>query len=135
MADPMPWRTIETVIDRPLDEAYAYARRPEHVPLWAAGLAGSLHRHGEEWIARTPAGEARIRFNPANAYGVLDHWVTLPGRPVVYVPLRMIAAGRGTLVTFTLFRQPGMDDAMVERDAAAVVADLAALKRLLEDSR
>ncbi|WP_232493318.1 SRPBCC family protein [Novosphingobium kaempferiae] len=126
-------RLIGITIDRPMDEAYAFASRPENFPEWAAGMSSSLHRDGERWLAETPLGEATIRFSPANDFGVLDHWVMLPGKPVVYIPLRLIENGTGTQVVFTLFRQPGMTDADFDRDAAMVGKDLTALKRLLEN--
>ena len=125
-------RSLDIMINCPFSEAYNFAHRPENFPKWAAGLSSSLHRDGETWRASTPAGEATIRFSPHNDYGVLDHWVTLPGKPVVYIPLRMIANGAATEVVFTLFRQPDMDDAAFERDAATVVKDLDALKAVLE---
>jgi hypothetical protein len=46
--------------------------------------------------------------------------------------MRVIADGEGCEVVFTLRRQPGMSDEDFERDAAAVLADLGTLKRLLE---
>lgn len=125
-------RMIGITIDRPLDEAYAFASKPENFPEWAAGMSSSLHREGDRWLAETPLGPATVLFSPANAFGVLDHWIVFPGKPVVYIPLRMIENGSGTQVVFTLFRQPGMSEADLDRDAAMVDRDLDALKRLLE---
>lgn len=125
-------RTIAAMIDRPVAEAYAFAHVPENFPRWASGLSTSLHREGDAWRAETPAGEATVRFSGPNVLGVLDHWVDLPGQPQIYIPLRMIAHGEATLVTLTLFRQPGMSDADFGRDANHVQRDLAALKALLE---
>lgn len=129
----LPTRTIDTSIDCPFEEAYRFASRPENFPLWASGLSSSLRQVGDAWIADTPEGEATVRFSPQNDFGVLDHRVELPGRPIISIPLRLIANGNGTEVVFTLFRQPGMSDAMFDRDADMVARDLAALKRLLED--
>jgi hypothetical protein len=128
----LPARTLSITIARPLDEAYAFARKPENFPKWAAGMSSSLHREGDQWVAQTPEGEAIVRFSDANAYGVLDHKVLLPGKPEISIPLRMIANGEGTEVLLTLFTQPGMTDADVERDAEAIARDLKALKTLLE---
>ncbi|MGK0685004.1 SRPBCC family protein [Serratia marcescens] len=125
-------QTLHIAINRPCDEVYAFLSRPENFPLWAKGLANSLRQEDEGWVADTPQGKLRIRFSAPNAFGVLDHWVTLPNRSVVYVPLRTLANRYGTEVIFTLFRQPDMDDAMFARDAGLVNADLQALKRLLE---
>ena len=67
-----------------------------------------------------------------SAARILDHEVTLPSGETVYNPMRVIADGDGCEVVFTLRRQPGMTEADFSRDADLVLADLGALKRLLE---
>lgn len=69
---------------------------------------------------------------PANAFGVLDHDVTLPSGEVFHNPMRVLRDGDGCEVVFTLRRQSGLSDEEFARDEAAVAADLATLKRLLE---
>ncbi len=118
-------------IDVPFDRAYGYAQKPEHFTAWAAGLAASLHRSGDGWVADTPEGPAKVEFSAPNAYGVLDHRVCLHGKPPIDIPLRMVRNGDGTELLFTLLRQPDMDDAMFERDAELVRRDLQSLKRVL----
>jgi hypothetical protein len=125
-------RTITIGIACPFDRAYAFAHVPGNFPKWAAGMSSSLHREGDRWLADAPQGKAEIRFTPPNDHGVLDHHVLLPGIAEIYIPLRMIANGDGTDVLFTLFRQPGMDDAAWDEDEAKVRKDLATLKGLLE---
>ena len=46
--------------------------------------------------------------------------------------MRVVPAGTGSLVTFTLFQQEGMSDAEFERDAGMVESDLQALNRVVE---
>lgn len=128
----LPAQTISITIARRYADAYAFARKPENFMAWAAGLSSSLHREGERWLAQTPEGEAQVRFSAPNDHGVLDHWVLLPGKPEIYIPLRMIENGDGVEVMLTLFTQPHMDAAAVARDAAMVRADLARLKAVLE---
>ena len=127
-----PSRTICISINRPPDEVYAFAHRPESFLKWASGLASTLRKEGERWIADTPDGQAIVRFSEPNAYGVLDHWVSFPSAAEIYIPLRVIANGDGAEVSLTLFRLPDMDDARFERDAAMVEADLATLKAVVE---
>ena len=125
-------RPISIGIDRPATEVYAFARVPENFPKWAAGLGAGLTRDGDRWIAHGPDGDVQVRFSPPNAYGVLDHWVTLPDGSEISIPLRAVANGDGAEVTLTLFRAPGMDAARFERDQGMVADDLARLKALLE---
>jgi hypothetical protein len=77
-------------------------------------------------------GRVSVAFVPRNEYGVLDHDVTLPSGEIIYNPMRVTKDGSGSEVVFTLRRLPGMSDEDFERDAKAVAADLARLKRVLE---
>jgi len=115
--------------------AYRLAADPARLPDWASGLAKSaLVPHGDHWTVTTPeSGEVRMRFAPANDFGVLDHWVAPEGVPEVYLPFRVIGVAPDACeLQFTLLRQPQMDDAAFERDAAWIARDLQALARLLE---
>lgn len=119
-------------IDCPQPLAYGWLSIPENFPLWAAGLATSLEEVDGEWIAASPLGAMKIRFSPRNALGVLDHWVYPESGGEIYVPLRVVANGRGCELTLTLFRQPGMDDARFAADAELVMKDLIFAKKILE---
>ncbi|MGY4708750.1 SRPBCC family protein [Mycolicibacterium sp. CBM1] len=89
--------------------------------------------HRGTWVAQSSMGEIAIEFTPANDLGVLDHVVTLPSGEPVFNPLRVVPAGaEWSEVVFTLRRRPGMSDAEYAADAAAIAADLATLKRILE---
>jgi len=127
-------RIVHTTIDRPWRAVYAFAAKPENMPLWASGLATGLTPEGEDWIADGgPLGKVRIRFAPENAFGVIDHVVTMPTGLKVRNALRVVANGDGAEVMFTLLQLPGMDAQAFETDAAHVARDLTALKTLLED--
>jgi hypothetical protein len=125
-------RRLSIAINRVAAEAYEFLSAPENFPRWASGLAGSLRQVGEDWIAETPEGRALVRFSERNAYGVLDHSVTLPRGVTVYVPLRVVARGDGCELVLTLFRRPGMSDERFAADADWVMRDLGAAKRILE---
>lgn len=112
--------------------AYAFARDPANLPVWAAGLGGAVEQVDGQWRVRTPEGDAVLTFVPVNAFGVLDHTVVLPDGTSVDNPLRVLSDGEGCEVVFTLRRRPSMTDSELEEDAAAVRADLLALKRVLE---
>lgn len=118
-----PSRHISVWIDAAPDAVYAFAADPAELRRWAAGLAD-------------PAlSDADVEFAPPNEFGVLDHVVRLPSGASVYNPMRIIPAGAGEPrceVVFTLRRGTDVTDAEFEADAAAVAADLATLRGLLE---
>jgi hypothetical protein len=119
-------------IERPAADAYEFLCVPENFPKWASGLAGALRRDGEDWIADTPEGPAKVRFSDRNSHGVLDHSVTLPGGATVFVPLRLMPKGAGCELVLTLNRQSGMSEEKFAADAEWVMRDLNAAKRILE---
>jgi hypothetical protein len=125
-------RHLSVSIDRPAADVYRYTRDPGHLPAWAAGLAAGIRRERGEWIADSPMGRVLVRFVPVNEYGVLDHDVVLPDGTSVTNPFRVLADGDGAEVVFTVRRQPAMTDEEWSADLAAVSADLATLKRVLE---
>ena len=130
----MPARIIHRTIERDWRAVHAFAAKPENMPLWASGLASGLTRDGDDWLADGgPLGTVRVRFAAPNDFGVIDHTVTLPNGLVVENALRVVPNGDGAEVMFTLLRQPDMDDAAFESDAAHVTRDLDTLKRLMED--
>jgi hypothetical protein len=126
-------RHISDWIGRPADDVYAYASDPANLPRWAPGLGSSVENSAGQWFVQTSMGRVGFAFVPRNEYGVLDHDVTLPSGEVVYNPMRVIPDGHGCEVVFTLRRRPGMSDEEFSADAGAVAADLARLKRILEE--
>ena len=124
-------RHISVVIPRPAAEVYAFARDPENLVRWAAGLATGVRVDGDDLLTDSPMGEVRVRFAAANPFGVLDHDVTLPDGTVVNNPLRVLVHPDGAEVLFTV-RRLGMTDAEFDRDCAAVQRDLETLKGLLQ---
>ena len=125
-------RKLSVSINRSAAEAYEFLCLPENFPKWASGVGTSLRRVGGDWIAETPEGPATVRFTERNSYGVLDHSVQLPRGGSVYVPIRIVAQDQGCELVLTLFRRPEMSDEKFAADAAWVMRDLQAAKRLLE---
>jgi hypothetical protein len=132
MATTYPVRIITTSIARDWREVCAFVGTPENLPQWAAGLASGVRKDGADLIAESPVGPVRVRFVPANDFGVLDHTVTLPDGGEVYVPLRVVANGGGAEVMFTLYQLAHMSEANLARDADMVERDLSTLKGLME---
>jgi hypothetical protein len=130
----LPARIVHRGISRDWRIVYAFAAKPDNMPFWASGLASGLARDGDDWIADGGTiGNVRVRFAPANDFGVIDHTVTLPDGRIVENALRVVPNGDGAEVMFTLLRQPDMDDAAFESDAAHVARDLDTLAKLIED--
>ncbi|WP_428429070.1 SRPBCC family protein [Pararhizobium sp.] len=128
----MEAKIIHITIERNWREVYAFAAKPENMPLWASGLASGLEPDGEDWVARGALGNARVRFTPFNDFGVLDHLVTLETGLQVQNALRVIPNGSQAEVMFTLLKQPGMSNEQFDSDADWVQKDLNALKERLE---
>jgi len=124
-------RHLSVTIAQSPDVVYAFLSEPANFPQWASGL-GSLSQVNGAWVAQTPEGPMPVRFSGKNPYGVLDHWVSPQAGPEIHIPMRVIANGEGSELIFTLFRQPGMDDAKFAADADWVMRDLEKAKRLLE---
>jgi hypothetical protein len=125
-------RHISERIDRPADEVYAYAADPANVPEWAPGLGTAVENVDGRWYVESPMGRIGLVFAQRNAFGVLDHEVTLPSGEVISNPMRVIPDGDACEVVFTLRRLPSVTDEQFEEDARAVAADLARLKRIME---
>jgi hypothetical protein len=124
---------ISTYIARRPADVYEFVADAQNLPRWAAGLASSrVTKDGDAWIADAPFGRVRVRFAPRNAFGVLDHDVTLESGVTVHNPMRVLPHGAGCEFVFTLIRRLEMSDEDFARDRAAVEHDLMTLKTLLE---
>lgn len=123
-------------IARPPADVYEFASDPRNLPLWAAGLARSkVEQEGDVWLMDSPLGKVRVKFAERNAFGVMDHDVTLESGVTVHNPMRVVPHGEGSEFMFTLIRQPGTTDEQFAADKARVEADLKTLKGLLERER
>lgn len=124
-------RTLNVLLPCNWQALYERIWRPENFPEWASGLSGAdMCQEGPVWKATGPGGTVKIRFTDHNDFGVMDHWVELADGKTVYVPLRVIANGKGSEVQLTLFIQPEMTSDKFEEDTEWVRRDLEALKVL-----
>jgi hypothetical protein len=125
-------RTLSVSIDREWTEVYAYAADPANMVHWAPGLGTAFAPDGDEWVLRDPGGRTiRMRFTPANPFGVLDHDVMVDEQ-TVHIAMRVMPNGDGAELTFLLLQLPGMTDFEFDRDAATVTKDLETLKAIME---
>lgn len=125
-------RHLSVAIECPLARAYDFLWLPESFPKWASGLADSLRLVNGQWLGQTREGPVIVRFTERNPFGVLDHWVYPGSGAEIYVPLRLVANGKGCELILTLFRQPGMSDDQYQADVEWVLRDLETARTLLE---
>ncbi|MCU1417751.1 MAG: hypothetical protein JWP32_1925 [Schumannella sp.] len=104
---------ISQPIARPPAQVVAFA---QDLSAWAAGVRDDM----------------TVTFLPGRDLGILDHDVTLPDGRTFHNPLRVLANDDGSEVVFTLYRREGVTDEDFAADAAAIAADLAHLRELLE---
>ena len=123
---------ISISIERSADQVYAFASDPENLPKWAAGLSGSIEKVDGDWIAESPMGKVRVAFADRNAFGILDHDVTLPSGVTIRNPFRVLPNDDGSELIFTLYRRPGVSVEDFAEDGRLVYRDLEKLKGLLE---
>ena len=89
-----------------------------------------------EWEGVTILGGLRhFRFTPANAYGVLDHAVFVPGETVLWTPMRVMPNEEGTELAFTFYQRPGMSEEEFASAIEWITTDFLTLKTLLEARR
>lgn len=126
---------VSRVITATPKAVYEFASDVENLPRWAAGLAqGDVVHEGDKLVVESPMGRVEVRFVERNAFGVLDHDVTLPSGTVVTNPVRVLAHPAGAEVVFTV-RQIELSDAEFARDVEMVAADLDRLADLLTGPR
>jgi hypothetical protein len=127
------YRTHTVSVGISVDPAvvYAFASKPENMPVWAPGFVQSIERRGGRWIAQTSLGEAAVRFAPPNDFGVIDHDVEI-GSTTFHNAVRVIPNGSGSEVLFTAIQFPGVADEQFKTDLEVVRSDLNKLRTVLE---
>jgi len=128
---PLESRVVSRTVAVPAEVAYDFARKMQNLPLWASGLASGVYREGGAWFTQSPMGPVAVAMAKKNAFGVLDHDVTLPDGTVVHNAFRVSPCGDGCVLTFVVLRLPGATTEAFVADVAHVRRDLGTLKRLL----
>ena len=128
-------KTLTISIQCAPQKIYEFVSNLENLPKWATTFCRSIRPLKNEWVIRTPQGEVSIHIAAQNVFGILDHYIS-PRRTStgvkLYVPMRVVANGRGSEVTFTLFQPPGMSDENYAKDIRLVKKDLNTLKKVME---
>jgi hypothetical protein len=126
-----PVKNISISINKSAVEVYRFTSNPENFPKWIDFIK-SMTNQGEFWVGKTDIGDIKIKFAPANDFGIVDHQVTLTDGTTVNNPMRAIANNKGCEFTFTLFWMPNRTEKEFNEDAKAVTRDLQKLKEILE---
>ena len=127
---------VSLTIERPVADVYAFLAEPMNFPMWAAVEPGTYRQVGpSEWAAVTEFGPRLVRFCPRNEFGVLDHAWYREGDEPLMMPMRVIANGTGTDLTFLFFRRPHMTDQEFASTTEWITVDFLVLKGLLEAER
>ena len=127
-----PVKYISVSINKSAEEVYRFTSNPENFPKWIDFIK-SMTNQGEFWVGKTDIGDIKIKFAPANDFGIVDHQVTLADGTTVNNPMRAIANNKGCEFTFTLFWMPNRTEKEFNEDAKAVTRDLQKLKEILEN--
>jgi hypothetical protein len=117
---PAPTSYIGVWADVPAQRAYEFIADIGNMPRWAAGL---------------DLDAVTVELAAPNVFGVLDHFVEVPGGQRFFNPMRVVAEGEGRQcceIVFGVRRRGSVTDAEFEADVAAVRTDLMTLKGLLE---
>ena len=130
----LPARVVSYRIDRPVREVYEFLQAPQNFGKWAfAGDAAMVSLGGGEWAVETSVGPRIISFAGRNEFGVLTYTSRLAsGRPPHPIPMRVAANGEGTQLSYVFFRRPEFSSDEWTSLIEWVMADLEALKSLLE---
>lgn len=125
-------RDIRQPVNHTVAEVMSVAADLTRLPEWAQGFAAGAEPDGDGWVIEAPFGRVRAVFDLDVEKGILDHDVTMPDGTVVHNRLRVEPRPHGSDIVFTVLRLPGMTEAQLEADAAAVAADLRRLAELCE---
>lgn len=127
-------RTLTVLINRPIDDVYAFLVDPANLARWTlVGPGQPAPRSGPlAWRFEGPDGSVLARFSPPNPYHVLDY--SLQSGPHVWQSssVRLIRNGNGCVLTHTSVQQPLVSDDAFESELEWLHSDLLVLKSLME---
>jgi hypothetical protein len=127
-------RTISVSIHCPVKQVYEFLAEPLNLPTWAASFTGKIeHLRGNDWLADIEGNPVVVRYFPRNDLGILDHSVFPEGTEPFTTPMRVVANDvDGTELLYVHYQRPGMSDEIYGSEGEWILADLMALKALLE---
>jgi hypothetical protein len=126
-------RTVTVALNAPREQAFAFLSEVENAPKWAVEFIQELKRVGGDYHVVTPMGELLYRVQPDDRTGVIDILVGPSQEELGLFPTRVIAlAGDRSAYQFTMFRAPGVPDAVFQDQYDSLRREMAHLQRLFE---
>ena len=130
----MQQATATVTIEAPPDRVFQFVANPEHLPRWATGFARSVRRLEDgRWQVETPQGPVSLTVAADAVTGVVDFWISPAPDVTVLAASRVIGFEHGTAYTFTQFKPEAMPDELFQAQTRTARAELAGLRRLLEE--
>src|SRR4029078_2960814 len=86
---PSESRHLSETIERSAADVYEFVSDPANIPRCAQGLSPAVENGDGRWLLGTGSDRASVAFAERNAFGVVDHEVTLPSGEIVHVPMRV----------------------------------------------
>lgn len=123
--------TAAIAIAAPPERVFDYVRVPENQPEWAVNFVRSTRPlGGGRYVMETPVGQMSYRVEADPAARTVDFVFEAPHGSIL--PTRVVPHPAGSIFTFTILRQPGMDDGGWEQGKRGLDEELELLKRRLE---
>ena len=108
-------RTVTAVLDAPSHRVFEFLSAVDNLPTWATDFARTLkYEHGKAKVVNG-LGEFYVAIDADPDTGVIDMFAGPTEDAMAPFPSRVVALGPGRCAyTFTMFKAPGMDDALFE---------------------
>ena len=126
---------VNVSIDAAPAAVVAFMADLENWKAWAPWIKSVSRTAPNGWELDTGDGTMRMRFAAQNAFGVLDHEVTLASGVTLTNSLRVTPNGTGSELAMVLLQWPHLSDAEFDRDVQAVTDDFERIKAAIDHVR
>ena len=127
--------TVHVAIDAPTATVVAFMSDMEQWKAWAPWGRSAVRTAPNAWELATDDATMKFRFAEPNAFGVLDHDVTLASGVTLTNSLRVTPNASGSDLVMVLLQWPHLSAEEFDRDVQAVTDDFARIKAAIERPR
>ena len=111
----MESRTVTVVLDASKEGVFGYLSEVQNLPDWATDFARELKYQDGKAKVVNRLGEFFFSIHADRGTGVIDMYAGPTEDQMVLFPTRVVELGsRTSAYTFTMFKRPGMDDALFD---------------------